>query len=236
MPLSLETLKGISKLVKLKGRGLILERHYEVLKKHVEDGNRLTEEHWESIDTLWELREIGAFSEEKWTEEIDGQVTKIIHGARPSPSSQQAAGAQGTTSTSSTEKRRQPAAAGSQAAKRGKASSVRAVKNTLGGNIVNAFAIGSGKPVSPSILYTHITCAVAAVQYVYKKCDSSTAVRVGKLKILNFYRNFDCSQPKRAAAVLTSFTFCTHSRKKRPQRFTSPTFLDKTSTRPTFFS
>ena len=48
---------------------LILERHCEVLKRHVEDGNRLTEGHWESIDTLWELRDIGASSEEKCTAE-----------------------------------------------------------------------------------------------------------------------------------------------------------------------
>ena len=48
---------------------MILERHCEVLKKHVEDSNCLTEVPWESIDTLWELREIGVYSEEKCTAE-----------------------------------------------------------------------------------------------------------------------------------------------------------------------
>lgn len=47
---------------------------------------------------------------------------------------------------------------GGQPGRQTREGSERAVKDTLGGNIMNAFAIGSGEPVSLSILYTHITC------------------------------------------------------------------------------
>ena len=44
MSLPLATLKEIQKLSALEGQGVILERQYEVMKKHVMEGNSLTGE------------------------------------------------------------------------------------------------------------------------------------------------------------------------------------------------
>ena len=65
MSLPLATLKELQKLSALKGKGVILERQYEVIKKHVTEGNSLTGENWEAFDLAWELRRSsGVFSEE----------------------------------------------------------------------------------------------------------------------------------------------------------------------------
>ena len=65
MSLPLATLKELQKLSALKGKGVILERQYEVIKKqHVTEGNSLTGENWEAFDLAWELRSSGVFSEE----------------------------------------------------------------------------------------------------------------------------------------------------------------------------
>ena len=59
MSLPLATLKELRKLSELKAKGVILERQYEVIKKHVTEGNSLTNENWEALDVAWELRSIG---------------------------------------------------------------------------------------------------------------------------------------------------------------------------------
>ena len=64
MSLPLATLKELQKLSALKGKGVILERQYEMIKKHVTEGNSLTCENWEAFDLAWELRSSGVFSEE----------------------------------------------------------------------------------------------------------------------------------------------------------------------------
>ena len=46
MLLPLEALKTLAKLSNLKKKGMILERHFEVLQKHVTEGNSLTEGNW----------------------------------------------------------------------------------------------------------------------------------------------------------------------------------------------
>ncbi|CAN0045368.1 unnamed protein product [Pylaiella littoralis] len=62
---------------------MILERQYEVIKKHVREGNSLTSEHWEAFDVAWDLRSSGVFSEEDWTTQVDGDISGIINSARP---------------------------------------------------------------------------------------------------------------------------------------------------------
>lgn len=42
------TLKKLAKLSELKARGTILERLYEVIKKHANGGNSLTKHNWEA--------------------------------------------------------------------------------------------------------------------------------------------------------------------------------------------
>ena len=98
MPLSLEVLKTLAKLSNLKTKGVIHERHFEVLEKHVTEGNSLTEGNWEAMDLTWQLREGGVFGEEAWTREIDTQILDITNSARPSRLTQQASADDATIS------------------------------------------------------------------------------------------------------------------------------------------
>ncbi|CAB1102626.1 unnamed protein product [Ectocarpus sp. CCAP 1310/34] len=67
MSLPLATLRELQKLAALKAKGVILERQYEVTKKHVRKGNSLSSEDWEAFDLARDLRSSGVFSEEGWT-------------------------------------------------------------------------------------------------------------------------------------------------------------------------
>ncbi|CAM9337341.1 unnamed protein product [Ectocarpus sp. 4 AP-2014] len=146
-PLSHALLKELRKLKELKERGLILGRHFETIKTHVEAGNSVATGRWDAIESAWELRQTDVFSEE-WVMQIDGEVQGIASSTRPSlPPQQDAGGARGAPS------QHPPDAAAAPAAKkrkvdRGKQARDKAAHGTLGGNIVNAFAFGSGKPVS----------------------------------------------------------------------------------------
>ena len=72
MSLPLETLRELGKLSDFRKRGIILEQHFEVIKKHVRGGNCLANGDWEAIDLAWKLTGEGVFSEQEWATEIDG--------------------------------------------------------------------------------------------------------------------------------------------------------------------
>ena len=147
MSLPLETLRELGKLSDFRKRGVILEQHFEVIKKHVRGGNCLANGDWEAIDLAWKLKGEGVFSEQEWATEIDGQLHAIIS-ARPSLSTQPAAATPSAPSSAPAplprEKTARPATAA--AVNRGKGRMGKATKGT--GNIINAFAKGSGKSVS----------------------------------------------------------------------------------------
>ncbi|CAN0108434.1 unnamed protein product, partial [Ascophyllum nodosum] len=147
MSLPLETLRELGKLSDFRKRGVILEQHFEVIKKHVRGGNCLANGDWEAIDLAWKLKGEGVFSEQEWATEIDGQLHAIIS-ARPSLSTQPAAATPSAPSSAPAplprEKTARPATAA--AVNRGKGRMGKATKGT--GNIINAFAKGSGKPVT----------------------------------------------------------------------------------------
>ncbi|CAB1109827.1 unnamed protein product [Ectocarpus sp. CCAP 1310/34] len=67
MSLPLATLRELQKLAALNAKSVILERQYEVIKKHVRECNSLSSEDWEAFDLAWDLRSSGVFSEEEWT-------------------------------------------------------------------------------------------------------------------------------------------------------------------------
>ncbi|CAB1107234.1 unnamed protein product [Ectocarpus sp. CCAP 1310/34] len=74
MSLPLATLKELQKLAALKAKGVILERQYEVIKKHVREGNSLSSEDWEAFDLARDLRSSGVLSEEEWTTQtVEGE-------------------------------------------------------------------------------------------------------------------------------------------------------------------
>ena len=77
MPLAVSTLEELDKLQGLKARGVILERQYEVIKKHIMEGNSLTTENWKAFELAWKLKTNGGFSEEEWTTQIDGDISVI---------------------------------------------------------------------------------------------------------------------------------------------------------------
>lgn len=146
MPLAVATLEELDKLQGLKARGVILERQYEVIKKHIMEGNSLTNENWKAFELAWKLKTNGGFSEEEWTTQIDGDISVIVNSARPSLSSQHA------STPSALGKRPAAAAAAASAVRgapnRGKNKKTEAAQGSR--NIINAFAFGSGKPVSSS--------------------------------------------------------------------------------------
>lgn len=166
MSLPLATLRELQKLSALKAKGVILERQYEVIKKHVREGNSLTPEDWEAFDIAWDLRSSGVFSEEDWTTQVDGDISGIINSARPTLSSEHAV-ASSTSGKSASGKRSTGAAATAAAApaargapSRGKRQRTDAAKGSL--NIYNSFVIGSGKPVSP--------CRLCTTNCLFKYC------------------------------------------------------------------
>ncbi|CAB1103677.1 unnamed protein product [Ectocarpus sp. CCAP 1310/34] len=144
-PLSHGILKELSKLAELKQRGLVLYRHFETIKAHVKAGNSVAKERRDAIESAWGLKQNGVFDEEEWVTKIDGETQGITSSIRLSSSSQQDAGsARGAAPPS----QHPPAAAGTarrKAVDRGKQARERAA--TLGGNICNAFAIGSQGPI-----------------------------------------------------------------------------------------
>ncbi|CAB1105141.1 unnamed protein product [Ectocarpus sp. CCAP 1310/34] len=143
MSLPLATLRELQKLAALKAKGVTLERQYEVIKKHVREGNSLSSEDWEAFDLAWDLGSSGVFSEEEWTTQIDGDILGISNSARPTLSSDHAAASSASGKRSAAVAA--PAARGAQ--NRGKRQREDASKGSL--NIYNSFALGSGEPVSP---------------------------------------------------------------------------------------
>ncbi|CAB1098732.1 unnamed protein product [Ectocarpus sp. CCAP 1310/34] len=129
-PLPHGLLEELGKLAEFKERGLILDRHFETIKAHVKAGNSV--------------------AEEQWATQIDGETQGITSSTRLSSSSQQDAGsARGAASS------QHPPAATAATAKRkvvdrGKQARESAAKGNSGGNICNAFAIGSGQPLPTS--------------------------------------------------------------------------------------
>ncbi|CAB1106733.1 unnamed protein product [Ectocarpus sp. CCAP 1310/34] len=151
-PLSHGILKELGKLAELKQRGLILDRHFETFKAHVKAGNSVAKERWDAIESAWGLKQNGVFDEEECVTQIDGGTQGITSSTRLSSSSQQDAGsARGVAPPT---QHPPPAAAGTarrKAVDRGKQARERAAKGTLGGNICNAFAIGSRGPVPKQV-------------------------------------------------------------------------------------
>lgn len=151
MPLSNQTLRDLTALAKLKSEGGILDRHFQLLKEHLMKGCSLNGDSLEGFRLSLTLRSMGGLSEEEHAKDVDGKVADILK------SSAEGAGASATPSappfrsaSSSTEKSpaaRSASAAGSKTANRGVGERKRAAANTLGGNILNCFAIGSGEPV-----------------------------------------------------------------------------------------
>ncbi|CAB1104160.1 unnamed protein product [Ectocarpus sp. CCAP 1310/34] len=150
-PLSHGLLKDLGKLAELKGRGLILDSHFETIKTHVKAGNSVAKERWDAIESAWGLKQNGIFDEGEWIAQIDGEIQGITSSTRLSLSSQpDASSARGAAAPPS---QHPPAAAAGTARRkvdRGKHARERAAKSTLGGNVCNAFSIGSGQPTSGS--------------------------------------------------------------------------------------
>lgn len=148
-PLPHGLLKELGKLAELKKRGLILDRHFETIKAHVKAGNSVANERWDAIESAWGLKQNGVFDEEEWVTQIDGEIKGITSSTRLSSSSQQDVGsARGAAPPQHPPPAAAAATAATRKVDRGKQARERAAKGTLGGNICNAFAIGSGKPVS----------------------------------------------------------------------------------------
>ena len=158
MSLPLETLQELVKLSGFHKKGALLERHFDALKKHVMAGNCIGKDNWEAMDLTLELRQGGVFPEDEWTKQIDGKVRDITNSAAASRSTQTDDALRATSAPSPPppppppwqSKRPATTSAGGGVVNRVKLAMERAVKGTLGGNIMNAFAIGSGRPVSYS--------------------------------------------------------------------------------------
>eukprot|EP00752_Nemacystus_decipiens_P001569 g1530.t2 len=76
MALPLDTLRELVKLAGLRPR--ILERSFDLLKKHVKDGNFLSTDQRETLDLVWELRELRVFSNDEFNDQIDAQILDIV--------------------------------------------------------------------------------------------------------------------------------------------------------------
>ncbi|CAB1107192.1 unnamed protein product [Ectocarpus sp. CCAP 1310/34] len=104
----------------------------------------------DAIESAWGLKQNGIFDEGEWIAQIDGEIQGITSSTRLSLSSQQdASSARGAAAPS----QHPPAAAAGTARRkmdRGKHARERAAKGTFGGNICNAFSIGSGQSLSDS--------------------------------------------------------------------------------------
>ena len=157
MSLPLETLQELVKLSGFHKKGALLERHFDVLKKHVLAGNCIEKDDWEAMDLTLELRQGGVFPEDEWTKQIDGKVRDITNSAAASRSTQTDDALRATSAPPPPppppprqSKRPATTSAGGGVVSRGKLAMGRAVKGTLGGDIMNAFAIGSGRPVNYS--------------------------------------------------------------------------------------
>ena len=155
MSLPLETLQELVKLSGFHKKGALLERHFDAPKKHVMAGNCIGKENWEAMDLTLELRQGSVFPEDEWTKQIDGKVGDNTNSATASRSTQIDDALRPTSAPPPPPPPRQskrPAttSAGGGVVSRGKLAMERAVKGTLGGNIINAFAIDSGRSVSYS--------------------------------------------------------------------------------------
>ena len=155
MSLPLETLEELVKLFGFHKKGALLERHFDALKKHVMAGNCIGKDNWKAMGLTLELRQGGVFPEDEWTNQIDGKVRDIPNSAAASRSTQtddalRATSAPPPPPPPRQSKRPATTSAGGGVVSRGKLAMERAVKALLGGNIMNAFAIGCGRPVSYS--------------------------------------------------------------------------------------
>ena len=156
MSLPLETLQELVKLSGFHKKGALLERHFDALKKHVMAGNCIGKDNWEAMDLTLELRQGGVFLEDEWTKQIEGKVRDITNSAATSRSTQTDDALRATPAPPPPpppprqSKRPATTSAGGGVVSRSKLAMERAVKGTLGGNIMNAFAIYSGRPVSYS--------------------------------------------------------------------------------------
>ena len=154
MSLPLETLQELVKLSGFHKKGALLERHFE---KHVMAGNCIGKDNWEAMDLTLELRQGGVFPEDESTKQIDGKARDITNSAAASRSTQTDDALRATSAPPPPppppprqSKRPATTSAGGRVVSRGKLAMERAVKGILGGNIMNMFAIGSGRPVSYS--------------------------------------------------------------------------------------
>ena len=106
------------------------------------------------MDLTLDLRQGGVFPEDEWTTQIDGKVRDITNSAAASRSTQTDDALRATSASPPPPPRqsKRPAttSVGGGVVSRGKLAMERAVKGTPGSNIMNAFAIGSGRPVSYS--------------------------------------------------------------------------------------
>ena len=161
-PLSHRLLKDLGTLSELKERGLILDRHFETIKAHVKAGNSAAKERWDAIESAWGLKQKGVFNEKEWITQLDGEIQGITSSTQLSFSSQRDTG--GARDVPSQHSPPAAAAAGKRkVADRGKQARERATKGSLGGNIYNAFAIGSGQPVSSFIRRTQLLLLFTSV-------------------------------------------------------------------------
>ena len=119
-------------------------------------GNCIGKDNLGAMDLTLELRQGGVFPEDEWTKQIDGKVRDITNSATASRSTQTDDALRATSAPPPPpppprqSKRPATTSAGGGVVSRGKLAIERAVKGTLSGNIMNAFTIGSGRPVSYS--------------------------------------------------------------------------------------
>lgn len=78
MSLSNDALRDPTVLSKLKSEGGMLERHVELLKKHIMNGCSLNGDSLESFRLSFQVRRNGGLWEEEHAKDIDGKVTDIL--------------------------------------------------------------------------------------------------------------------------------------------------------------
>ncbi|CAB1114631.1 unnamed protein product [Ectocarpus sp. CCAP 1310/34] len=95
-PLSHGLLKDLGKLAELKGRGLILDRHFETIKTHVKAGNSVAKERWDAIESAWGLKQNGIFDEGDTRLSLSSQQDASSARGAAAPSQHPPAAAAGT--------------------------------------------------------------------------------------------------------------------------------------------
>lgn len=150
LSLSIVALRDLTVLAKLKLEGGILDRHFELLKKHVINGCSLTGDSLEGFGLSLEPGRIGGISEEDHAKDINGKVTDILchsssvegAGASTTPSGLSAFSSKGKAPAT-----RSASAAGSKTVNRSIGARKLSASNAMGGNILNCFFQGTGKPM-----------------------------------------------------------------------------------------